>query len=711
MKDYNNKVIKGSEVRGEQLRLPRARSIFMVAHRHPHVTDVTCRINSNGDEIILMKLIQLEVPDEPVNDIREEEPVAVICHKEDIALPEVYALREDFPTELPHSNARLFSHPVSLCVSDVAFDDLRPQFNAYDFIGYIRHWLNMSSINKLHEVNRPLEVFFGFHEICCMLNQPINLNPYVRYSKKTKTSSTLEFVEKKDASHYLVGLPTEKIYASNFVRIPQTMGDLKTVQSTVNLSLTESLLARLDETVAGKTTLPLVILIFITQTSKDGEQTSQNLFLIKTNYSPIEIVHKRYSLSQSAFEQWFYSLQVDVLLLDLMASRIGNAINNGIKDKDVFKKVSIIGTGTLGSAIIDHFVREGCAEEVAIVDFDILYPHNLSRHTLSTDKVMISKIRSIKETYRGILNQKLTAVEGNALKLTPNDRERLFKDTQLVVDLSTSMTVERLLARDTEHYRRCTSFLNPKSDEIVLLMEDKERQHRLDLLEMDYYRNLIVDDRFAHHLEQSDSVRTNSFSCRAESMVLNYENIRALSAIISGQIRKRYLENSPCLNIWHFDAENGTVSSIPMAITEWRCETINGVHVYLSSEVEKEIDNQAKSSTEKETGGCLFGSYDRDYNSIYVYYMVHAPKDSIHTPVSFVRGFKGLTTEYERITSLTYHQVRYLGEWHSHPNMRNTPSGADNKQFDELWAEQQSQDLPFVQMIHGNNGLYVRAAM
>ena len=91
--------------------------------------------------------------------------------------------------------------------------------------------------------------------------------------------------------------------------------------------------------------------------------------------------------------------------------------------------------------------------------------------------------------------------------------------------------------------------------------------------------------------------------------------------------------------------------------------------------------------------------------------MVPAPKDSIQTPMSFVRGFKGLTAEYERIPKLTYHQVRYLGEWHSHPNFSNAPSDTDKKQFNELYEEQQSQDLPFVQMIYGNNGLFINAKM
>ena len=91
--------------------------------------------------------------------------------------------------------------------------------------------------------------------------------------------------------------------------------------------------------------------------------------------------------------------------------------------------------------------------------------------------------------------------------------------------------------------------------------------------------------------------------------------------------------------------------------------------------------------------------------------MIPAPVDSIHLPVSFVRGFNGLTDEYERITKLTYHQVRYLGEWHSHLNMSKSPSSADDQQFNELSNEQKSQDLPFVQIIHGNDGLYIRAIM
>lgn len=711
MTNYNHKIIKGSQIRGEHLPLFRAKAIYKAALRHPYAKDIQCYVNAKGDVIIKMCLTHLEVPDEPVYEIYDREEIAIICRSEDINIPEVYALRKDFPTELPHSNAKSFVRPVSLCVSDITFSDIRPQFNAYDFLNYIRRWFSLNSINKLHEENRPLEFFFGFHEVCCILNERLDVNPYIIYLKKTKFSSTLEFVDKSRATHYLVALPTEKVYATNFVRIPQTMGDLNNIQSTEQFTLTESLLTILTKSVAGKAMLPLALLVYIIQTNQDNKKHSCNLFLIKTNCSPMEIMHKKKILNQNVFDQWFYNLPIEVVLLELMTSRELNAINNGVKDR--LKKVGIIGCGTLGSAVIDHFIRQGCSEEVDIVDCDILFPHNLSRHTLFNNKVMTSKVCSIKDSYNGILNQKIDAIDSNFLSLNRNDEVRLLKNTDLVMDFSTSIAVERKLAKDGRTYRRCTSFLNPKGDEIVLLMEDKDRLFRLDLLEMDYYRNLIVDDRFVQHIdiEQTETVRTNSFSCRSESVILSYENVRVLSAIVSKQIRKYYSLGKACLNIWHFDEENGIVSSLSMDISNWHHKVLNGIQVYISYTLEKEIQAMAEASPEKETGGALFGSYDRDYNSIYVYYMVPAPKDSIQTPVSFVRGFKGLTAEYERITKLTYHQVRYLGEWHSHPNFSNAPSDTDKRQFDELYEEQQSQDLPFVQMIYGNNGLFINAKM
>lgn len=63
----------------------------------------------------------------------------------------------------------------------------------------------------------------------------------------------------------------------------------------------------------------------------------------------------------------------------------------------------------------------------------------------------------------------------------------------------------------------------------------------------------------------------------------------------------------------------------------------------------------------------------------------------------------------DSINRKTYYQVRYLGEWHSHPSGSNSPSILDKKQFDEMSKEHLLQDIPFVQAIIGDNGVYVNA--
>lgn len=65
----------------------------------------------------------------------------------------------------------------------------------------------------------------------------------------------------------------------------------------------------------------------------------------------------------------------------------------------------------------------------------------------------------------------------------------------------------------------------------------------------------------------------------------------------------------------------------------------------------------------------------------------------------------------DKINKRTYHQVRYLGEWHSHPNACCSPSSLDKEQFTKMSEQMSDEDLPFVQLIMGTNGIYLNAIM
>ena len=78
-KEY--KILKGSEIRGSQLRLPRAITIHKAALLHPCVTVNSCIRNSADAEIIILTLHRLSIPDEPVYPIQEVEEIAVFVRK------------------------------------------------------------------------------------------------------------------------------------------------------------------------------------------------------------------------------------------------------------------------------------------------------------------------------------------------------------------------------------------------------------------------------------------------------------------------------------------------------------------------------------------------------------------------------------------------------------------------------------------------------
>lgn len=249
-----------------------------------------------------------------------------------------------------------------------------------------------------------------------------------------------------------------------------------------------------------------------------------------------------------------------------------------------------------------------------------------------------------------------------------------------------------------------------------MMMEDKTRVHRLDLLEMDYYRTIISKEALVGHLDFPEKHPTNVFSCRSESVVMGFDGIGTLGSIVSGQIKIHSIADEAELAIWRLQSESGEVKRCELDITEW-IEFKQGKNtVYITKAVFEEICELRRQKLDLpepvETGGTFIGTYDRDRNIVYVVYMIAAPDDSVATGTSYVRGVKGLAEEIERIIKLTGYQMMYIGEWHSHPHgCSNAPSAKDKKLYAEMSEELGKNDYPFVMGILADEGLRVEVSM
>lgn len=715
----NYKLLDGREIRYDNIRIPKAQAICRVAKAHPYVSDVACRITTKGDIIIFMT-IDSEVPDMPVYDIHEKEPVAVICGANDNRTPEVFALRKDFPLGLSHSNAMPYDHPVSLCVIDIPFQDYRTTFSAFAFIESIRSWFAKNAIGQLHEKDRPLEVYFNTEEFSYFPIEP-DLNRFyrnVRYSKITEATSIIEETEANQSNYTLLLVPVG-VNVSRYVhRVPKKLGDLRDLKTYNGRPFIETVIGRIGKTpYLRESNKPLMLGLIMPLSREKGEKYEEiNLFVLRIACPVATILKKAFTRYGKRDDDYLDNLDVTLsfILDSVTCGRL--CAWNGLEKP--LKSVTFLGTGALGSQILDHFVRRGQAETFHLIDADMVAPHNLARHTLDIKDVMNYKVKSLKRKYQGIGGLKIHTYPQDFLSCKERALDQAISKTDIVIDASTSVGVERHLALDLNKFstRRCTTFLNPKGTDIVLMVEDQDRNNRLDLLEMDYYRNVIIQEALEHHLDVPGTQRTNIFNCRAESVIMDFDNIAALSSIVSSQIPRAMRKPEATLAIWQMESDKGNVSRLDLIVADWTEFYDGAVTVSINGNVLMEMDQQrdAKLQSPKpvETGGSFLGTYDKDRNRLYVVYMIPAPEDSVEAGTSYIRGVKGLSKKIERIKKRTGDQILYLGEWHSHPkDCGNEPSPSDKQLFLDMSRQMSLHDYPFVMGILSDEGLNLKVQM
>lgn len=92
--------------------------------------------------------------------------------------------------------------------------------------------------------------------------------------------------------------------------------------------------------------------------------------------------------------------------------------------------------------------------------------------------------------------------------------------------------------------------------------------------------------------------------------------------------------------------------------------------------------------------------------------MIPVPDDSVETGTSYIRAVMGLLEVVERISQLTYRQIKYLVGWHSYPQgCSNALSSTEKKLFSTMSTDLARCDYPFVLGKLGDAGLNVKTSM
>ena len=134
--------VAGEVVSANSLRISKAEDFARAVEDATYARLIECRRTNSGKEIIIFDA-EVQVGQKAVHEIRSFERIAVEFDKSGTIMPEVLALRRDFP-HVPHINLRPKEFPRSLCMTEQKYSEWKLRSTGVTFVEEIRQWLTFN---------------------------------------------------------------------------------------------------------------------------------------------------------------------------------------------------------------------------------------------------------------------------------------------------------------------------------------------------------------------------------------------------------------------------------------------------------------------------------------------------------------------------------------------------------------------------------------
>ena len=346
--------------------------------------------------------------------------------------------------------------------------------------------------------------------------------------------------------------------------------------------------------------------------------------------------------------------------------------------------IAAIGVGALGSQVVSNLVRAGFGQ----------WTLNRRRCLLASQPRPACAGRVLHRVSEGIrdgrgfgwdsssVSKSRAALSQTYMRPGENTQEvrAALSEAEVILDMSASLATARYLCRDVRaNARRISVFLNPSGTALTMLAEDKARRVPLDMLEMQFYREVASNSELIELLQSTGTQRTGQ-TCRDVSVQIPQELVALHAAIASHAVREAIASEVAQISTWLVEQPSYSVRSLYVDPAPSSKRRVGDWTVYIDSHLQEKLAELRQDRLPKETGGVLVGAYDTSRKAIYLVDIIPSPEDSEELPTSYVRGSKGLTQRVSDICKATDGMLRYVGEWHSHPNGASVnPSARDRK--------------------------------
>lgn len=730
--------ITAAAVAPDRLARPRARAVaaHVSSGRHPFVRLVECRQATDGGPEAVVVEVEVERAQEAVHDILPVEPVALVFAGGDGDAPAVFALRPDFPP-VPHLILGEPGAPRMLCLYDAAWSEARLTWTPPAFIERVRDWLARTARGGLHADDQPLEPLLLPTRYTLVL--PPGLFDAGQDSAAARLSVALaasadprvlvarlheEGRPGRDGVEFVLTAFRCPPQQHGVVRhAPRDLGGLHGLLAGAGLDLLGGLRRRLASWAAeaGAMRARLIIAVAMPKVRERGaEVEAEDVLAFVTEAKAAEVGVAVGCLERVPSSETMARLipfdhggtgsgiRFDLVTPVLAFDRRTAARSTG-RDAPDDRRVVCVGVGSLGSQVATIMTREGFGRWTP-VDPDHLLPHNLARHAAPGHAVGHGKAEVVAAMLADLFGDEPADGGIQADVLDPGgageEVRAALLAADLIVDASASVAVARHLARDeASPARRASVFLNPAGTDLALLAEDAARSVPLDALEMQYYEAVASAPELDGHLARPTGRFRYARSCRDVSSAIPQSRVATLAGIAAAALRRAADDPAATLAVWRVrDADLG-VDVVRRAASPVLAERHDGWEVSTSRDLLDRLRRRRAERLPNETGGVLIGGFDAQRRIVHVAGAIPSPADSVEWPTLYVRGAEGLPERLRAVEELTLGQLRYVGEWHSHPDGCGCgPSGDDRQVLAWLADHMAAEGLPAVMAIVGEEG-------
>lgn len=725
MVDYVD-VPDSSEIKESEITISKARETLSAVRELNHVEFIRCCKASDGSEFIVFKT-RVQLPQFILHGILPEEVIAVGFDPNDEKVPEVFALRADFPSNLPHTNMREFENPKSLCLYELAYNEVKLSFTAKLFIERIRNWLKNAALGRLHQDDQYLEPFLFDEDGTIIISAATLSHPFVNVQAigklKDKPLYQTQAGDQNECEYIFWPLRGKAGYKISLRSTPRELFSLSSFLNNVGVHFEYELIKSLRFLKDKNLLKNKLIVGVILEKNNLGIKGDPEFdcYAISPENSVLEIGSQLglwdefngniadildFKVDDSFIER-LKSIKIKTFKTQFAFNKTIAKIFNkeGLEKKD--NQIVAIGMGALGSQVFINLTRQGYGLW-ALIDDDVLLPHNLARHALTTKD--IGKYKSIAAS--ACANEILGASSFSTASIinvldSRNEKEliEMVRKADVLLDFSASVAVARHIANIAHKKKRIIScFLNPKGSDLVILAEDEKQNINIDYLEMVYYRGLITNPQLSKHLAPAIEKKYYAQSCRDLSFRISQDNVAIHAGIASSALKHILDSKEQFIAIWQIDPSDFTISSTKIESSKINYAKSNNWKIYYDNIFLDKIFQERKMKLPNETGGILIGSYDTLSRKIYIVDSIPSPPDSGEYPTGYQRGNSGLDEQLDSIEEKTAGNLRYIGEWHSHPEECSTnPSSDDKLNFAWIRNVLKNEGLPPLSLIIGDN--------